>query len=120
MRLMPHPPRTPAGRRAYGPDGLRTLAFIKRSRDLGFCLDDIRALLSCRGAEQPCTNAKAIASRHLDGVRTKMRRLLQMEKILADAVARCPGDDTADCTVLEILEAQPPGLISRHQRLEFQ
>jgi MerR family mercuric resistance operon transcriptional regulator len=48
--LMPHPPRTQGGRRAYGADGMRTLAFIKRARELGFCLHDIGELLSIQHA----------------------------------------------------------------------
>jgi MerR family mercuric resistance operon transcriptional regulator len=107
MALLPRPPRTQSGRRAYGPADVRTLAFIKRAREFGFCLDDIRELLSFRGAERGCTNARAIASRHLEGVRRKMRHLEDLEKILADAVARCPGDKIADCTVLEILDTGP-------------
>ena len=107
MGLLPRPPRTQSGRRTFGPDGLRTLTFIKRAREFGFCLDDIRALLTFRGAERGCTSVKAIASRHLEGVRTKMRHLENLEKILADAVARCPGDKIADCTVLEILDTGP-------------
>jgi MerR family mercuric resistance operon transcriptional regulator len=107
MELLPRPPRTQSGRRAFGPDGVRTLAFIKRARELGFCLEDIRALLSFRGAEHGCKDVKAIASRHLEGVRVKMRHLEDLEKILADAVARCPGDRIADCSVLEILDTGP-------------
>jgi MerR family mercuric resistance operon transcriptional regulator len=104
LGVMPHPPRTQGGRRAYGPDGMQTLAFIKRARELGFCLHDIRELLSIRHAEQRCTDAKAIADRHLDGMRSKMRNLMELERILADAVARCPGKSADDCTILELLE----------------
>ena len=83
---------------------MRTLAFIKRARELGFCLHDIRELLSIRHADQPCLDAKAIASRHLNGMRTKMRNLVELERILADAVERCPGKSADDCTILELLE----------------
>jgi MerR family mercuric resistance operon transcriptional regulator len=103
MRLTPCPPRTQSGRRSFGPGDVRTLAFIKRARELDFCLDDIRTLLSMRGARQ-CTDARAIASRHLERVRAKMRHLVEAEKTLADAVTRCPGGQTADCTVMEALE----------------
>ena len=104
MGLMPRPQRTEGGRRSFGPDGMRTLAFIKRARELGFCLRDIRELLSIRHTEQPCTDAKAIASRHLQGMRLKMRSLLELERTLADAVDRCPGQSAADCTILALLE----------------
>src|SRR4029079_18839401 len=66
--LMPHPPRTLGGHRAYTHDGLRTLAFIRRSRELGFGLDDVRALLSLRAAAPCCMDVKPIAARHLEVV----------------------------------------------------
>jgi DNA-binding transcriptional MerR regulator len=44
--MMPHPPRTASGRRVYGPTETGTLAFIRRARELGFTLDEIRALLA--------------------------------------------------------------------------
>ena len=43
IKMLPAPPRTASGRRVYGSTDLRTLAFIRRSRDLGFSLDEIRA-----------------------------------------------------------------------------
>jgi hypothetical protein len=51
IKMLPAPPRTASGRRVYGPAEKRTLAFIRRSRDLGFTLEEIRALLAlARGA----------------------------------------------------------------------
>ena len=44
--MLPAPPRTASGRRIYGPVETRTLAFIRRSRELGFTLDEVRALLA--------------------------------------------------------------------------
>ena len=51
INMMPHPPRTASGRRVYGEVETRTLSFIRRSRELGFTLDEIRALLAL-SAEQ--------------------------------------------------------------------
>jgi MerR family transcriptional regulator, mercuric resistance operon regulatory protein len=45
IKMLPAPPRTASGRRVYGATDLRILAFIRRSRELGFSLDEIRALL---------------------------------------------------------------------------
>lgn len=109
MGLMPRPPRTQGGHRSFGPEELRTLGFIRRGRELGFCLEDVRALLSLRGADRPCVDAKAIATRHLDDVRAKLRHFAELERTLADAVTRCPGDNAADCTLLDMLESRPSG-----------
>ncbi len=105
VKLMPRPRRTPGGRRAYDSGSLKTLAFIKRSRELGFSLDDIRALLTLRASQPCCVDVKTIAARHLEMVRQKLRGLLEMEASLSGMVALCPGDESADCPVLDILDA---------------
>lgn len=106
IKLMPRPPRTPGGRRAYDGGSLQMLAFIKRSRELGFSLDDIRALLALRASQPCCVDVKAIAARHLEMVRSKLRGLLEMEASLREMVALCPGDESTDCPVLDILDAR--------------
>lgn len=105
IRLMPRPPRTGGGRRAYGPESLAMLNFIRRCRELGFGLDDVRALLALRKAQPCCTNVKAIAERHLASVRAKLRGLSEMEASLAGLVAQCPGDANSECPVLDALDA---------------
>jgi MerR family mercuric resistance operon transcriptional regulator len=113
-RLLPRPPRTQGGHRAYGQDGLRVLAFIKRSRELGFGLDDIRALLSLRTSDSCCSNAKAIATRHLQDVRTKMRDLAALENILAGTIAQC-SDEVPGCAVIDVLDiGRTEGLSAAH------
>jgi MerR family mercuric resistance operon transcriptional regulator len=104
IALMPRPPRTQAGRRAYRAENLRILAFIKRSRELGFRLDDIRALLALRASKGCCMDVKAIAGRHLEVVRTKRRGLMELEKVLDAIVAQCPGDERSECPVLDVLD----------------
>jgi len=102
--VIPRAPRTQSGRRSYAPCDLETLTFIRNARELGFSLDDTRALLALRGPDHRCTDVKAIAERHLVAVRAKMRRIIEVERILSDAVARCPGGRTKDCTLLAVLE----------------
>ena len=50
IKMLPAPARTASGRRCYGPAETRALTFVRRSRELGFSLDEIRALLA-RSAE---------------------------------------------------------------------
>ena len=108
--LMPAPPRSAGGRRYYGPAHVERLRFIRRARDLGFGLDNIRALmaLSSGGAES-CAQARAIAAAHLADVRAKLRDLARLEKTLATTVAqcdaRCDGEDVPTCPVIEVLAA---------------
>jgi MerR family mercuric resistance operon transcriptional regulator len=111
--LLPPPRRTAGGRRSYDNTSRQTLSFIKRSRQLGFSLEDIRALLTLRASKPCCVDVKTIAERHLDLVRSKLQLLREMEAILSETIALCPGDESTDCPVLNILgsqgsEAAPP------------
>ena len=103
--LMPRPPRTGGGRRAFGPDNLATLSFIKHCRELGFSLDDIRALLVLRASDRSCSDVKSIATRHLEAVRVKLHTLSEIEESLTALIARCPGDTSPVCPVLDVLDA---------------
>ena len=70
IKMLPTPPRTASGRRVYGATDLRILAFIRRARELGFSLDEIRALLRLGGPEKAsCREVREIAAHHLEGIR---------------------------------------------------
>src|SRR4051812_14275392 len=73
VKMLPAPKRTGGGRRVYGSNDKRVLAFIRRSRELGFSLDEIRALLDLGAPKDAsCPEVKAIAGAHLAGVRAKL------------------------------------------------
>jgi MerR family mercuric resistance operon transcriptional regulator len=108
IKMLPAP--APNGERStvYGPAEKRTLAFIRRSRDLGFTLEEIRALLALGGPERaPCAEVHKIASAHLASVRNKLSDLVKLESILAETVAQCSNGATPDCPVLDILDILP-------------
>ena len=106
IRLMPRPPRSRNGRRSFGSDSLGTLTFVRRCRELGFSLNDIRALLVLRGSGRQCADVKTIAARHLDAVRSKLQTLREMELSLTELVATCPGDAGAECPMLDALDTK--------------
>ena len=106
IKMLPAPPRTANGRRVYGPAEQRTLAFIRRSRDLGFTLEEIRTLLALGGPERAsCADVHKIASAHLTNVRRKLSDLVKLESILAETVGQCADGGSPDCPVLDILDA---------------
>jgi hypothetical protein len=77
---------------------------VRRARDLGFTLIEIRALLEL--AEQrdlPCAEARVVAAAHLGDVRAKLAALRKMEKVLVEMVARCADGATPECPILEAL-----------------
>jgi DNA-binding transcriptional MerR regulator len=80
---------TRSGRRIYGSTDLRTLAFIRRSRELGFSLDEIRALLRLGGPEKvSCREVREITAHHLQDIRAKLDDLKKLERLLSKTVAR--------------------------------
>jgi len=107
IKLLPAPPRTASGRRVYGSTDLRVLVFVRRSRELGFSIDQIRALLRLGGPEKAsCREVREIARHHLEDIRSKLHDLKNLERLLATTVSRCSGRTAPDCPVLDILDIQ--------------
>jgi MerR family mercuric resistance operon transcriptional regulator len=110
IKILPAPPRSVSGRRLYGPVATRTLTFIRRSRELGFTLDQVRALLALseKNGEAACPEARELAARHLAEVRAKLADLREMERILADAVRRCDQGEAPGCPLIDALSEASP------------
>ena len=107
IKMLPAPPRTASGRRVYGSEDARMLRFIRRARELGFSLDEIRALLRLRTpGRASCGDVRKIATHHLEDIRAKINDLTKLERLLAKTVALCRGNKAPDCPVLEILDAE--------------
>ncbi len=105
--LMPPPARTAGNHRAYAQAHADRLAFIRHSRELGFPLDDIRALLMVSDdPHQPCAAVDVIARRHLGAVRSRIARLQALEAELARMVRECGRGRVADCRVIAVLADQ--------------
>lgn len=107
INVLPAPSRSESGRRVYGPMERRILAFVRRSRELGFSLDEIRTLLRLGGPEKAsCREVREIAAHHLDDIRAKISDLRKLERLLAKTVAQCTGTTAPECPVLDILDIQ--------------
>ena len=102
--LMPSPERTAGGHRNYRPEHRSRLAFIRRARELGFRLDDIRALIQlAEQGRKGCAEVKAIAQDHLRGVRAKMDDLSRLAAVLDEAIENCGDGQAPGCPVIEAL-----------------
>ena len=102
--------RTESGYRTYGPKDIATLSFIRRSRDLGFPIAQIRTLLALwQDRERASADVKQVAGEHIDELRAKMRQLQEMVATLEHLSANCHGDDRPDCPILEQLATGDPG-----------
>lgn len=102
--LLPEPLRSAGGHRLYRGDDLRRLGFIRRSRQLGFTLDEVRGLLAMVDSEAfTCGQIKAVTLDHLDEIRRKLADLAKLERILTEIAARCDGGGRPDCPIIEAL-----------------
>jgi MerR family mercuric resistance operon transcriptional regulator len=101
------PARTLGGHRMYDPEALRRLNFVKRCRDLGFGIDEIRALLALvTGSGFTCDEVRALTETHLDVVRRKRADLQRMERVLAGMVTECRDGRLPECPIVDALFAQ--------------
>jgi Cu(I)-responsive transcriptional regulator len=102
--LLAEPARTAGNYRAYGIEHLNRLSFIRRSRDLGFSLDQVRALLRLADRrDQPCDAVDAIALEHLAEIDRKIGDLQALRQELNGIITRCRSGTIAECRIIESL-----------------
>lgn len=104
--LVPEADRRASGYRDYGSDDVHRLRFIRRSRDLGFSLEQIRDLLrlwSDRGRSN--AEVKAIALEHVAELDARIAHLREMTDVLRGLAQACDGDGRPDCPIITGLES---------------
>ena len=106
--VLENPARTEGGHRAYGRRHIERLTFIRRARELGFTLDEVRALLRlAEASDVPCAEVKDLAAAHLAEVRIKIADLRAMQTALTALIVQCDvrGDaaDLPGCPLIETL-----------------
>lgn len=103
--LMLPPDRTDGGHRTYDHQAMKHLAFVRRARELGFSIADIRALLTLAAPGQnSCAEVKEVAGAHLASVKSKLADLARLETILSRTIAQCSENPSPTCPVLNMLE----------------
>ena len=111
--LLPEASRRMSGHRVYGEADLRRLAFVRRCRDFGFPIEQVRELVTLVGsADRDCTAARDLAQEHLGEVRRKLKELRALErslkKFVDDCNVQCAGRPARDCVILEDLATLKP------------
>ncbi len=98
------PARGANGYRDFTKQDAHKLAFLGRSRSLGFTIEDCRTLMSLyEDRDRASADVKALASEHLDRIAQKIDELQALKSTLETLVRRCQGDDRPDCPILDDL-----------------
>lgn len=105
--VVPQPARTGSGRyRHYRSGDVDRLRFLRRARELGFSLLEVRNLLALAegNPDRPCAEVDRLASAHLVQVEAKLAQLSALRDRLTDVIGRCQGGfAVSDCRILEAL-----------------
>jgi MerR family copper efflux transcriptional regulator len=105
--LLPASVRSANGYRTYGEGDIHRLRFIRRARDFGFSLEEIRKLLQLwSDRSRPSHEVKKIALRHVAELEAKIGNLTELRNTLRDLARRCHGDGRPECPILHRLEGR--------------
>jgi DNA-binding transcriptional MerR regulator len=100
--------RQSGGQRVYGDADVKRLTFIRRCREFGFSINQVRALVGVvQDPQSSCTHARDLAQEHLVAVRAKLSELKALERsiaaFVADCDASCAGGPGPDCVIMDEL-----------------
>lgn len=103
--LLEEPPRRQSGYREYGEDAVARLRFIRRAKQLGFTLKEIKELLALRrDPSTPAVDVKRRAEAKIADIESKIKALQKMKKALVKLTTACSGHGTSgECPLLESL-----------------
>ncbi|MDX0407974.1 Cu(I)-responsive transcriptional regulator [Sinorhizobium medicae] len=94
--------RTASSYRTYGDNDVHTLRFIRRARDLGFSVEQIKELLALwRDRSRASSDVKAVALEHIAELERKLAAIQDMTRTLKHLASHCHGDGRPDCPIIE-------------------
>ena len=113
LGLLPGIDRSESGYRQYRDTDVHTLRFIRRARDLGFSMAEIKELLKLwQNRRRASADVKRIASAHVADLTRRIDEMAAMKRTLEQLVDCCHGDDRPDCPILDGLGEPVPGVVS--------
>ena len=108
--LIPLPDRRDSNYRDYGHHDVHRLAFVRRARDLGFSMDEIRDLLRLwDDKDRSSAEVKRLTESHIDELDAKIRLLRGMRQTLATLADACDGNERPDCPIIDELAGKGRG-----------
>lgn len=107
IKIMPKPKRRESRYRYYDSNDLRRLLFIKRAKELGFTLKEIKELLNLKiESTATCGDVKLLAEHKLLDIKERIRDLKNIESVLNKLIGQCLCEDvpTDECPILEVID----------------
>ncbi|MFO0799433.1 MAG: heavy metal-responsive transcriptional regulator [Gemmataceae bacterium] len=106
--LLPPPQRRPSGYRQYDEATVERLDYIRRAKELGFTLAEVRELLELSSAASDCEHVRQRAEAKIADIEGRIRSLRQMRRSLGRIVQRCRAkDSTEDCPLVHKARRKP-------------
>ena len=107
--IMPKSPRSAGGHRLYSAEHVKRLMFVRRGRELGFTLEELRGLLRLvDGHAYTCAEVRALTLDHVADIRRKISDLKRLERVISDVASRCSGKRVPDCPIIDALFQSRP------------
>lgn len=107
IKLMPKPKRKESRYRLYDDNDLRKLKFIKRSKELGFTLKEIKELLNLKiESTATCGDVKHLAEHKLNDIEERINDLKNIKSVLIKLINQCICEEVSseECPILEVIE----------------
>lgn len=102
--LIPNPPRSDGGHRIYSGDDSKRLSFIRRCRELGFTLYQVRGFLRfVDDRDYSCAEVQSLTLQHLSEIKQKIADLSRIENVLSEMARRCEGGQVPECPIIDAL-----------------
>jgi MerR family copper efflux transcriptional regulator len=115
--LLPSAARRANGYRDYGEQDVAVLQFVRRTRDLGFSLDEVAALLALwSNKKRPSRDVKRMAERHIADLEHRISEMRTVMKTLRDLAKTCHGDERSDCPILDDFAAPKTPIAQRRKK----
>lgn len=102
--LLESPLRSDSNYRVYGDEDLTRLTFVRRAREIGFTIDQVRSLLAFSDqGDADCCTVMSLTEQHLAEVEQKIADLIGLKEHLSRLLTSCRGGRVADCRIIDAL-----------------
>lgn len=104
--IIPKAGRSMSGYRTYSENDVHIFRFVKKARELGFSMKDIKQLVGLwRNKKRPSSEVKSIAKKHAAELEKKRGEIDAVLKTLNKLIGHCHGDSRPECPILEEIES---------------